>query len=119
MPAKRYTFDDFNPNDLEKGRPEWATFVPNRRTQFKLHNSRGVALNACNFGQIFILYQWINHGWVEIEQNRKFRADKCDMCTVPQARAKYVIRSQWIFKKTKRPKFRFLCFNCRGVMRNS
>jgi hypothetical protein len=119
MPAKRYTLENFDPNKLEKGQPEWATFVPGRRTQFKLHSNRGLALNACNFGRTFVLYHWSNNEWVKVEHNRRVRADKCDLCAVPVDRGQYTMRPVWVFKKTRQPKFKFLCVNCRAGMENS
>lgn len=56
--SARDLMQEFDPNDPRKGDYLWATFVPARATKFKLHLSRGPALNGCNRENWYILYQW-------------------------------------------------------------
>ena len=60
--------DDFDPNDPRKGDYLWASFVLGRATKFKLHLSRGPALNGCNRETYYILYNWSaqESKWVEV-----------------------------------------------------
>lgn len=55
--------DDFQPNN--QAHP-FATFIPDRKPQFKAHKGRGTALSAFQYGRPGILYEWKNHKWVEL-----------------------------------------------------
>lgn len=63
----------------------WATYVPGRSPQFKIHVERGHALAACSYHGRFILYKKVDDQWVEhIRQDKplwEFKKEaKCDGC---------------------------------------
>lgn len=115
---------DFDPNVSAKGQPEWATFVPGRTTEFKTHASRGHALNAVQWSHGYaILYRWIKGRWEEIERVEYKTRTACEECSKPGSRSAPMssdrLRPIWVFKRTDRPKYRYLCQKCRTDLRDS
>lgn len=69
---------DFNPN--EKKRPAWpfATFVPRRKPQFKVHHKRNHAAAALTTYMEGIMYEWVGEEWTEIQ---RLEDPRCCLCT--------------------------------------
>jgi hypothetical protein len=64
----------FSPPDYRPPKaPEWATYIEDRRPQFKVHNGRGQALNAVRLVLAKgmrggIVYRLIDGTWAEYDR---------------------------------------------------
>jgi hypothetical protein len=116
---------EFNPNEPAKTKQFfWATYIPSRRPNFKLHSNRGHALNA--FANHFwgaILYKWENDEWVEIYREEKDDAKTsryCENCGKDLKRPDYGSywgTKMWIDKKTDKPRRIMACYECERLLR--
>lgn len=69
---------DFNPNKPAKTKKFfWATYIPYRNPEFKMHSQRGHALSAFQYKSDVILYQWdqTKEEWVEVYRIEKISTD--------------------------------------------
>jgi hypothetical protein len=80
----------FDPNTLgATKRPEWATYIQDRRPHFKTHSDRGKALQAASYysrpTQIF-RYNFEDEKWIEVfngvvpKYGRGERPQTCERC---------------------------------------
>lgn len=78
---------EFDPNEKKQPKtPVWATYIPSRTPEWKLHTNRGHAINAINnrastgYGQGSpgIIYEYVDGEWVEWD--RYERPDRCAHC---------------------------------------
>lgn len=110
--------DDFDPNRKNKPQiPPFATYIPSRRPEFKVHSNQGHAKNAINgVWPVFpaALYQWQDDKWVEVD--RVERATHCSRCEKPfdttYERYGQTIRELEVSPKYKSPRF---CRPCVGI----
>lgn len=66
---------NFNPNDANAPQlPKWATYIPGRRPEFKLHKQKGHATNAVGNHKCGIVYEYVDNEWVE-----RYRLDRKDI----------------------------------------
>lgn len=119
--------DDFDPN--APTRTPWATFVPRRSPQFKLHNSRGPALSALRSNEYGILYKWNEQAgkWGEVARaDRRLEPDPavCENCLAPDPDPTnnrqwyHFLRSTWVNKRGPGdPVLKFLCGTCSRAAR--
>ena len=67
---------DFDPNFKHKPKtPPYATYIPDRRPEFKLHANVGHAKNAFQYRSNAILYKWDTDidEWIELARIEGFR----------------------------------------------
>lgn len=69
----------FDPNEKHKP-PEFATYAPNRRPQWKLHATVGHAKNAFSMKRDILMFQWIQGQWVEIARQEGELSPTCQEC---------------------------------------
>lgn len=79
----------FNPNKLPKKEYVWATYIPNRRPQFKLHANQSQATSALKYRSEYVefdgcdytykyvpddctLWQMLDGKWKEIDFKRRY-----------------------------------------------
>lgn len=81
---------EFNPNEKKSPKtPVWASYVPARSPEWKLHAGRGQAINAINnratsygsLGSPGIIYEFVDGEWVEWD--RYERPKECAHCGGP------------------------------------
>ena len=82
----------FDPNARKKPSHNWASYVPDRTPQFKVHTGRGQAVNAVHYQRCSqprggIVYEWIDGKWVE--NYRYEKKDTCVKCGKPLGRTRY------------------------------
>ena len=127
------TFDTFDPNQIQKGAPVWATFVEYRNPQFKTYASRGPALSSFQPGSI--LYKMGLDGlWHEVWRTPRHNSSTdpaltCDFCGItsdqyldererltgqkPYSRWS-ALKFKWVDKATQSPRYVPFCPNCAG-----
>jgi len=114
---------DFDPNVNRKapGKPEWATYIPDRKPQFKVYTNRGHALNSFQYRSNVILYRLGDNGkWIEAFRIEDWSpAIRCELCTTsvlkvsPTGQVYNVGYRKWIDKETDHPKIITVCMGCR------
>jgi hypothetical protein len=106
---------DFNPNIPAKRKEFfWATYIPDRRPEFKMHTKRAHALNAAQYRNNYILYQWVDNEWVERSRLENFYDQKCHYCGYYfEGYQRYGGYSEWIDKDTDFPKRVRVCYECK------
>lgn len=113
--------EPFNPNKPALTKSYfWATYIPNRRPDFKLHLNRGHALNAFMYGREGILYQWdkANSWWIEItrvESKGKPKPTHCERCGGSDEMS--YPRWRWVDKHTDAPRMLQICRTCDRLQR--
>lgn len=73
----------FNPNKPAKTKQFfWATYIPYRQPEFKMHSNRGHALNAFKYKNDAILYKWNpeKEEWIEIYRMENWRTNEHPNC---------------------------------------
>ena len=78
------SLDNFDPNSKKKPvTPEYATYLPYRNPQFKIHKTIGHARAALSYKwpvEAGILYVYKNNEWVELE--RSDILTNCSLCRI-------------------------------------
>lgn len=115
---------DFDPNSKQPPAIEWATYIPNRKPNFKTHKNRGQALNAFQYRDNVILYKYDfdQSKWIEIYriENWSQNASHCEMCGIEFGSRNYTYpNSEWwrdekrkIVEPLKRMR---ICSGCRSA----
>lgn len=84
MSTKKPSLEGFVPPANKRPKaPEWATYIPDRSTatKFKIHNGRGMALNAIStISRDAILYHLIDGEWVEVYRTGSDDFSTCSKC---------------------------------------
>lgn len=107
---------DFDPN--KKGKPvyEWATYIPERRPQFKAHRNVGHAKNAFKYRSDAILYHWEEGEWVEKYRVEDLKSpDTCDWCsesTITYHYRRAYNAGDWYWPKNGKLHMEYLCRDC-------
>lgn len=115
----------FNPNKPSVTKVYiWATYIPGRRPEFKLHSQRGHALTAFYDRENAILYNWVDDHWVEVfRMENYYDIDHCQICEKPfevydGAWSKYNkfrrTGRKWVDLKTDKPKLLRVCRECKN-----
>lgn len=115
----KINFDPNAPDRSSRFTYDWATYMPQRSTRaaFKVHGSRGPALNAFHHGGHGALYRLENGTWIEV-----FKYD--DDNPLPECvhggsdRSGWNKRTKWIKLETDTPILVSVCRDCelRGVL---
>lgn len=72
----------FDPNKVALPEFTWATYIPDRNPNFKVHKNRGHALNAVDYRKNYILYQRVNDEWIERYRIENLAPEApCERCT--------------------------------------
>ena len=102
----------FDPNATGKFKYAWATYIPRRNPEFKLHSNRGHALTAClHHGGEFVLYKWENGRWEDkVRWEEPYPTRECYICQKPKGDMwDYYPKRAWINKKDPVPMMVYLC----------
>lgn len=124
---------DFNPNKPAQTKEYfWATYIPDRRPQFKMYAQRGHALSAFKYRDNGILYTWDKkkEEWTEVYRlENDTKPDNCENCGAPIKvwRKSAVIGTDgywtypgervWVDKKTDHPRLIHVCYDCERRLR--
>ena len=113
----------FNPNKPGMTKNYFfATFIPDRRPQFKMYSNRGHALNAFQYKDEGILYEWdtTKNEWEEIYREEKdgFTHETCDVCGDSMMRdiggRSYKFGQRiWVDRDTDKPHRIQVHYNCK------
>jgi hypothetical protein len=82
--VKRFKFDGSFPETIPAEHAQWATLIPGRNPQFKIHTNLGLAHSAIgqrNLGERFAIYKLVDGSW-ELEWHYE-PYDNCDRCGKP------------------------------------
>lgn len=115
---------DFNPNKPALTKNYfWATYIPDRRPNFKMYSQRGHALNSFQYKSKGILYKWIEEEWKEIFRlDESFKkSDNCQLCNaslIREYRTNHVRRynngeRKWINLDADRLGLIWVCRHCK------
>lgn len=127
------TIMQFDPNKPAKTKQFfWATYIPDRRPNFKMHANRGHALNAFQYRSNAILYKWDEkkEEWVEVYRVENWKDNDhpdCEHCgkrtldNLMRNGGRYWDYNRgsriWIGKKTDSPKQIWVCRDCERMLR--
>lgn len=110
---------EFNPNDMSGPKaPEWATFIPGRKPEFKVHKQRNHALSAFQYRSNFLLFHWEDGKWVEVfraenwhDDPKKEICDKCGKSTLGEHYGRMYNDGGWVWKRDSMPPVREFIHN--------
>lgn len=110
-------FEDFDPNDLERGFPTWAVF---KGSSFKTYLDRGHAINAFLQGYQAKLYERVNGRWEEraVKHGLKRPDDRCEVCGGDATWGRYVFDRER-GRLLEPLKLLFTCSDCASDVRRA
>lgn len=83
MPQSPMVFD---PNQPASSVPKWATYLPGRSPNFKLHSRRAYAFNAFQRPGILFRYDFTSSRWIEVYREERLDDTdpplRCDACGI-------------------------------------
>lgn len=112
----------FDPNEKNKGVPviKWATYIPDRTPNFKIHKQINHAKSAFQYRNNAILYERVDEEWIERYRRELDGADHprycqwCEKDTYDEGISKWssYYAGSFIWPKTGELVTHWVCYDC-------